>query len=53
MNSLRKQFIVAKLINECDIQINDIDGFILVGGSTRLKIIKKLLINLKNQFLMI
>ena len=33
--------IVAKLINECDIQINDIDGFILVGGSTRLKIIKK------------
>ena len=34
--------IVAKLINECDIQINDIDGFILVGGSTRLKIIKKI-----------
>ncbi len=33
--------IVAKLINECDIQINNIDGFILVGGSTRLKIIKK------------
>ena len=33
--------IVTKLINECDIQIKNIDGFILVGGSTRLKIIKK------------
>tara|TARA_B100000287_G_scaffold425751_1_gene472556 strand:+ start:2465 stop:4252 length:1788 start_codon:yes stop_codon:yes gene_type:complete len=37
--------IVTKLINECDISIKDIDGFILVGGSTRLKIIKKKIID--------
>ncbi len=33
--------ISSKLINEADISINKVDGFILVGGSSRLKYITK------------
>ena len=33
--------IVENLLNECDVNISSVDGFILVGGSTRLEIVKK------------
>ena len=36
--------IVENLLNECRINISSVDGFILVGGSTRLGIIKQKLI---------
>ncbi|MAI28591.1 MAG: hypothetical protein CMP38_00110 [Rickettsiales bacterium] len=36
--------IVEDLLNECDTSLKSVDGFILVGGSTRLEIIKKKLI---------
>ena len=39
--------IVESLLNECKINISSVDGFILVGGSTRLEIIKN---KLKNKF---
>ncbi len=40
-------FIVESLLNECKINFSSVDGFILVGGSTRLEIIKN---KLKNKF---
>ena len=39
--------IVENLLNECDVNISSVDGFILVGGSTRLEIVKE---KLKNKF---
>lgn len=39
--------IVEDLLNECDVNISSVDGFILVGGSTRLEIVKE---KLKNKF---
>jgi len=39
--------IVENLLNECDVSISSVDGFILVGGSTRLEIVKE---KLKNKF---
>ncbi len=33
--------IVKNLLNECKVNISSVDGFILVGGSTRLETIKK------------
>ena len=40
-------FIVESLLNECKINFSSVDGFILVGGSTRLEIIKN---KLKKKF---
>ena len=39
--------IVENLLNECKVNISSVDGFILVGGSTRLQTIKK---KLKKKF---
>ena len=39
--------IVENLLNECDVNISSVDGFILVGGSTRLEIVKE---KLKKKF---
>jgi molecular chaperone HscA len=36
--------IVENLLNECKVNISSVDGFILVGGSTRLEIIKNKLV---------
>ena len=33
--------ITSELLNDCEAEINEIDGFILVGGSTRVKLITK------------
>jgi len=33
--------ITSELLNDCEAEIDEIDGFILVGGSTRVKLIKK------------
>ena len=38
---------MENLLNECDVNISSVDGFILVGGSTRLEIVKE---KLKNKF---
>ena len=51
---LKKQLTYQKLVEELDISDNEISGIILVGGSTRIKLIEKdLKIDLIQQFMMI